>query len=188
MLPNFLPLIKPLQSVIEAWTKRPRLRVVVARVHAESVHIFRRGFYESRYAHVMAAGGKIGGHPGFENYLRRYTEIIITRASEAPIVVMRVTVRFADGSSRTEPVLRTLVEDVFSTVTQLPTELNIPHRLYVCEEGYPPSHIAAVEVEDALGHKHRTRHVADESELDANNEDVDGFRAWVRSKLSASNA
>jgi hypothetical protein len=177
MLPNFLPFVKPLQSVVEAWTKRPRLHVVVARVHAESVYIFRRGFYESTYAHVMAARGKIGGYPGFENYLRRYTEIIVTRASDAPIVAMRVTVRFADGSSRTEPLLRTLVEDAFISVTHFPTELNFPHRLYVCEEGYPPSRITAVEVEDALGHRHRTRHVEDESELDANNEDVDGFRA-----------
>jgi hypothetical protein len=186
MLPNFLPFVKPLQSVIEAWTKRPRLLVVVARVHAKSVHIFRRGFFESNYAHVMAARGKIGGYPGFENYLRRYTEIIVTRASETPIVVMRMTVRFADGSSRTEPLLRTLDDGAFLSVSQLPTELNFPHRIYVNEEGFPPSRIAAVEVEDALGHKHRTRHVADESELDANNEDVDGFRAWVRSTLSAS--
>lgn len=183
MLPNLLPLLKPLQSAVEAWTKRPRLHVVVARVHAKSVHIFRSGFYESSFAHVMAADGKIGGYPGFENYLRRFTEIILTRASEGAIVVMRVTVRFADGSTRSEYLLRTFDGDAFSSVSHLATEPNYPHRLYVSEEDFPQSRIVSVEVEDALGHKHRTRHVAEESELHADNEDVDGFRAWVHAAL-----
>jgi hypothetical protein len=145
-------------------------------------------FFESGLAHVMAHDGTISEHPGFENYLCKYAEIGLVRASEAPLVVTKAIVYFADGSARSEHSLRTVVDGAFSTVSRLATRLNYPHRLYLSEETFPQSRIVSVEVEDALGHKHRTRHIADESELGADNEDVDGYRAWVRSKLGASSA
>jgi len=185
MLPDLMPLLKPVDFLIEKWARRPRLRVEVARVHARQKHIFRTGFFESGLADLMAHDGTIDEHPGFANYLTRYTEVVVTRLSEAPVVVTAVSIRFADGGVRHVPTYRVRHDDWFACVTQMPTDLNFPHRLYISEDGFPDSPIVSVAVRDASGANHKSRHVRPASEIDADNEDVDGFRAWVLEALDA---
>lgn len=185
MLPSLLPLLKPLEYLFETWMKRPRATVELARVHAQSKHIFRTGFYETTLAELMSLDGTIRKYPGFENYLKRYAEIVVTRTSEAPVVVVRATLRFADGSVVRPQLLEVCDDGDFSPVRAFPTELNYPHALYVSEDGFPTSQIVSVSVTDARGTDYESRHVAPESEIDADNDDVDGFRSSIAEALKA---